>query len=124
MTQIRSVAFFLLFPIFLTTYTPLVSASDLRDFLVTSVYGATAGTIVGGATLAFAEKPGEKLQRIPRGTSLGLYAGMVLGLYIIHYVPDKPSHRGQTVFYPAQFLVFPRWEEKHKTVSLTVRANF
>jgi hypothetical protein len=60
-----------------------------REFLMSCIYGTLAGTIVGAASLATADKPSEKLQRIARGASLGLYAGILLGLYVVYAVPDE-----------------------------------
>ena len=45
-------------------------------------YGVLAGTLVGAATLAFTEQPGQNLNKVARGASLGLYAGILLGLYV------------------------------------------
>lgn len=47
-----------------------------------SAYGTAAGALIGVASLAFTEDPGSKLNNIARGASLGLYAGMGLGLYL------------------------------------------
>ena len=51
-------------------------------------YGVLAGTLVGAATLAFEDQPGDKLYKVARGASLGLYAGIFLGLYVIYGVSD------------------------------------
>lgn len=52
-------------------------------------YGVLAGTLVGAASLAFVDKPGDNLQRVARGASLGLYAGIALGVYTVYYLPSK-----------------------------------
>lgn len=62
-----------------------------REFVLSCSYGALAGTLVGAATLAFSEKPGDNLNNIARGASLGLYAGILLGLYVVYGVPSQPS---------------------------------
>lgn len=53
-----------------------------NDIIITSSYGAFAGSVIGLATLAFASKPGSKLKNIAIGASIGLYAGTLLGLYL------------------------------------------
>jgi CDP-diglyceride synthetase len=60
-----------------------------REFLMSVTYGTLAGALLGTASLAFTDKPGDKLQRIARGASLGLYFGILLGLYVIYAVPDE-----------------------------------
>ena len=62
-------------------------ADPVRDFVVSCSYGVLAGTLVGAATLAFSERPGENLNKVARGASLGLYAGILLGAYIVYGVP-------------------------------------
>ncbi len=56
-------------------------------------YGVLAGTLVGAATLAFADQPGESLNKIARGASIGLYAGILLGFYVVYGVPadEEPA---------------------------------
>ena len=55
-----------------------------KEMMTSATYGVLAGTIVGAATLAFAENPGDKLYRVARGASLGLYAGIALGFYVTY----------------------------------------
>lgn len=64
------------------------STQPMREFITATTYGVLAGTLVGAASLAFTEQPGENLQRVARGASLGLYAGIFLGLYIVYIVPS------------------------------------
>ncbi|MFK8139303.1 MAG: hypothetical protein AB8E15_13165 [Bdellovibrionales bacterium] len=59
-----------------------------KEFIMSCTYGVLTGTLVGAASLAFTESPGENLNRIARGASLGLYAGIALGIYVAYYVPD------------------------------------
>lgn len=59
-------------------------ADQTREFMLSATYGALAGTLVGAATLAFSDKPGENLNKVARGASLGLYAGILLGLYVAY----------------------------------------
>ena len=60
-----------------------------REFLMSCSYGVLAGTLVGTASLAFEDQPGDKLYRIARGASLGLYSGILLGLYVVYVVPKQ-----------------------------------
>jgi hypothetical protein len=60
-----------------------------REFLMSVTYGTLAGTLLGTASLAFTDQPSEKLQRIARGASLGLYFGILLGLYVVYGVSDE-----------------------------------
>jgi len=59
-----------------------------REFIASCTYGVLAGTLVGAASLAFTDRPGDKLNRVARGASLGLYTGILLGLYVVYIVPS------------------------------------
>lgn len=61
----------------------------MREFVMSASYGVLAGTLVGAATLAFSDKPGDNLNKVARGASLGLYAGILLGLYVVYGVPNQ-----------------------------------
>ncbi|MCB0391442.1 MAG: hypothetical protein KDD58_09125 [Bdellovibrionales bacterium] len=61
----------------------------MKEFVRSCTYGVLAGTLVGAATLAFTEQPGENINRVARGASIGLYAGILLGLYVIYIVPNQ-----------------------------------
>lgn len=65
------------------------SSTASREFLMSCTYGTLAGTLVGAASLGFEKEPGQKLNRIARGASLGLYAGILLGLYVVYVVPGQ-----------------------------------
>lgn len=70
------------------------SSTATREFIMSCTYGVLAGTLVGAASLAFVSKPSENLNRVARGASIGLYAGILLGLYVVYVVPsmeDVPS---------------------------------
>lgn len=72
-------------------------AEAAKEFMTTCIFGTLAGTIVGAASLAFTDKPGDNLNNIARGASLGLYAGILLGAYIVYVVPtegDEESGEG------------------------------
>lgn len=60
-----------------------------REFLLSCTYGVFAGALVGAATLAVEDDPGEKVHRVARGASLGLYTGILLGLYVVYVVPSQ-----------------------------------
>ncbi len=55
---------------------------------MSATYGVLAGTLVGAASLAFTDRPGDNLNRVARGASFGLYAGILLGVYIVYVVPS------------------------------------
>ncbi len=66
-------------------------ADSTREFMMSAAYGALAGTLVGAATLAFSDSPGDNLNKVARGSSLGLYAGILLGLYVVYGGPTEDS---------------------------------
>jgi hypothetical protein len=59
-----------------------------HEFLMSVTYGTLAGALLGTASLAFKDHPRDNLQTIARGASLGLYFGILLGLYVIYGVSD------------------------------------
>ena len=71
----------------------------MREFVLSCAYGTLAGTLVGVASLAFSDKPGDNLNRVARGASIGLYGGILLGAYIVNNQPgenDEDSPPGVT----------------------------
>ena len=60
----------------------------MREFLLSCTYGVLAGTMLGAATLALTDRPSDHLHRVARGASLGLYAGILLGAYVVYVVDD------------------------------------
>lgn len=66
-------------------------AEPMRDFVLSCSYGVLAGTLVGAATLAFSDRPGDNLNKVARGASFGLYGGILLGLYVVYGVNDKAT---------------------------------
>lgn len=71
-----------------------------REFITSVTYGVLAGTLVGVASLAFTTNPGENLNKIARGASLGLYLGIGLGLYVAYGVPDGNENQDVVGIYP------------------------
>jgi hypothetical protein len=63
-------------------------ADATREFLMSVTYGTLAGALLGTASLAFKDHPADNLQTIARGASLGLYFGILLGVYVIYGVSD------------------------------------
>ncbi len=70
---------------------PPPGQSSTREFIASCTYGVLAGTLVGTASLAFTDRPGDNLNNIARGASLGLYTGIALGLYVVYIVPGLDS---------------------------------
>lgn len=62
-----------------------------REFIMSCTYGVMAGTLVGAASLAFTNRPGDHLNRVARGASLGLYTGILLGVYVVYVIPSLQS---------------------------------
>ncbi len=60
----------------------------MKEFVTSCTYGVLAGTLVGAASLAFTDAPGDNLNNIARGASIGLYAGILLGAYVVYGVSD------------------------------------
>jgi hypothetical protein len=60
-----------------------------REFLLSCTYGVIAGALVGAASLAVEDNPGDKIHRVARGASLGLYTGILLGVYVVYVVPAQ-----------------------------------
>jgi len=62
---------------------------EMKIVLTSSMYGIAIGTVLGAASLVMVDQPGENLQNIARGASLGLYAGILLGVYVAYFVSDE-----------------------------------
>ncbi len=77
----------------LTPQSSWARSSSTHEFLMSCTYGVLAGSMVGAASLAFTDRPGDHLQRVARGASIGLYTGILLGLYVIYLVPDQQPRR-------------------------------
>ncbi len=63
----------------------------LKAFLICSGYGAALGGLLGVASLAFDAKE----RAVAQGASLGLYAGIIFGIYVINsYGKGQPPEPG------------------------------
>jgi hypothetical protein len=62
----------------LTSLTVPCSAADnaFKDLFESSLYGGLAGTLVGGALLAFTHKPSDHLDYLAVGAATGVLAGV------------------------------------------------
>jgi hypothetical protein len=59
------------------------AAQTLEVVLQDSLWGAGIGGLVGGATLAFMDHPGDHLARIYQGAAIGIICGVAFGVYEI-----------------------------------------
>ena len=59
------------------------AAPALEVVLMDSLWGAGIGGLVGGATLAFMDKPGHHLARVYQGAAVGVLCGVAFGFYEI-----------------------------------------
>lgn len=90
MTKLKKILVSSVIVVFASALVPGQAKADPgKEFLMSVTYGTLAGTLLGTASLAFTDKPGDKLQRIARGASLGLYFGILLGLYVVYGVSDE-----------------------------------
>jgi hypothetical protein len=85
MNKFLSFAFVFIFS--MTLLKPSVSRAEMpvkaKAFMTMATYGAAGGAILGFATMAF----GNSSRAIAQGASLGLYAGIIFGSYVLisHY---------------------------------------
>ena len=67
--------------------------------------GIVAGALLGAASLALTESPGDNLRNIAMGASIGLYLGIGIGVYQVYFSGDdeppakdtKPGAKPSTV---------------------------
>ena len=88
--------------LFLTVFFVLVTSQpshgeEGKEFFTSVVYGTVAGTLVGVATLAFTADPGDNLMNIARGASIGLYCGILLGVYLTYWTGDSNDQPQGTI---------------------------
>lgn len=82
-----------LFLIFAVCFNQPASAMDSKLGVITTMagYGVVGGALLGTATLAF----GSSSRSIAKGASLGLYAGLIFGGYVIlSYEMKKRGYGG------------------------------
>jgi NhaP-type Na+/H+ or K+/H+ antiporter len=75
--------------------------SSLEVVLWDSLLGAGIGALVGAATLAFMDHPGDHMERIAQGASVGLIGGIAFGFYEISpvfYSSVDPSGNRERVY--------------------------
>jgi hypothetical protein len=95
---------------------PSAHAADnaQREFIMSCTYGVLAGTLVGAASLAFVSKPGDNLQKVARGASLGLYTGILLGLYVVYVVPGMTPEEEEPVVKLPPVLISPTFSANNR----------
>ncbi len=93
--------FILLLTVFTLTLMPLKARAELppraKAFLMVSGYGAASGALLGLASMAF----GTSSRAIAQGASLGLYAGILFGTYVIvshHQRSQRGSYDNSTPY--------------------------
>ena len=110
---------------FLSAASPVHAAdSTLREVFEDALYGAGIGALVGGAILAFTNKPADHLDYIGYGAASGVLAGTAFGLAksaralaeinngrvriaiptIIPNLVESPASRQSTVMWHASIL--------------------
>lgn len=87
----RSIAFTIVLCLSVLFQTQASHANQARSFIRACTFGVLTGALVGTAMLAFEDQPGENLQQIARGASLGLYVGIGLGLWVMYGNPGGSS---------------------------------
>jgi len=82
-------------------FAPLESRAQMdpkaKAFLTVSAYGAAGGALLGVASMAF----GTSSRAIAQGASLGLYAGILFGTYVIvshHQRTNRGSYDSSTPY--------------------------
>ena len=108
MKRVQTALVAILFIVALSVPNTAKAEGTMREFVLSCSYGVLAGTLVGAATLAFSDKPGDNLNKIARGASLGLYAGMLLGFYVM-YGDSGPDEDEEDIVMiePPRLLVAP-----------------
>lgn len=63
----------------------------MKNFLLACAYGTAGGAALGLLSVAISDDPDSKFDRVSKGASLGLYAGIGFGLYLLY--GEQPSSR-------------------------------
>jgi hypothetical protein len=70
---------------------PAAMDQKVKVFLTTSAYGTACGALLGLTSLVFDYRP----RSIAQGASIGLYTGILFGIYVIYthenYIGPRPS---------------------------------
>lgn len=98
----------------------IVQAQELKSFLSSCGYGTLIGAGVGLASLVFEKKPNESYSNIARGASLGLYAGIGVGLYKMNTpsVGGEPLTKNDS---KTHFFLIPDFENQSMSAVYTYR---
>ncbi len=82
MNNFKRVVMVVLSAVLLTSWSVPCSAEDsaFKNIFENAFYGGLAGTLVGGALLAFTKKPGDHLDYLSVGAASGVLAGAAYGL--------------------------------------------
>ncbi|MDA8793281.1 hypothetical protein N9N67_08545 [Bacteriovoracaceae bacterium] len=71
--------------------------AKVRAFMLVSGYGTVGGALLGFASMAFGSSP----RAIAQGASLGLYAGIIFGSYVLFsYKKPMPKGEGEDEYGP------------------------
>ncbi|HRK08823.1 MAG TPA: hypothetical protein PLZ57_13740 [Pseudobdellovibrionaceae bacterium] len=105
---------------------PNQNSQAMREFILSCSYGVMAGTLVGAATLAFSDRPGSNLNRVARGASIGLYAGILLGVFVVYGGDSGPDedevlrqYGGMDLNSPASASVTKPWLRQAARLQIT-----
>jgi hypothetical protein len=87
----------------ITLLTSICQAQEKQKvsiFLNSCLYGMATGALLGVASLAFVNDPAGSTNNIARGASLGLYAGIGIGIYklqdetpVVTIIPNFQNNR-------------------------------
>ena len=95
--------------IFLIVFSQVGQAAEFNKFLKACGLGALIGAGVGVVSLAAENKPSEHSANITRGASLGLYAGIAYGTYLV--APKPPSRMHQDLDYGSSTVIIPTFAQ-------------
>ncbi len=95
-------------------------AGDFNRFVKACGFGALIGAGVGLASLAAENKPSEHYANIPRGASLGLYAGIAYGAYLA--APPPKNQMRQDIEFSSATMVVPTFAQ-NKVDGVSVSSN-
>lgn len=84
-------------------------AADFNRFLKACGIGTLMGAGIGLVSLAAENKPSEHSANITRGASLGLYAGMAYGAYLV--APRPASRMHQDMDYGSNTMIIPTFAQ-------------